>query len=155
MFDYKKLIKSILLPLAAGGLSALLTMNSMDIYDRIVKPSLAPPGFLFPIVWTVLYVLMGISAFLIKTSDADSVRISSALNIYTVQLILNITWPLLFFVYERFTLSFIWLLLLLIAVIVMTFRFYEINKTAGLLQIPYIIWLIFAGYLNYMVSVLN
>ncbi len=155
MFKQKilPLIIAIAIPLGVGGLAGLLTMNSMGFYETINQPPLAPPGFLFPIVWGVLYTLMGISSYLIwKEHTAES---RMALYIYAVQLVLNFVWPLIFFNGRMFLLAFVWLLILLATVIVMTIRFYNINKLAGLLQIPYILWLIFASYLNFAIFLLN
>ena len=147
------IIIAIAIPLTVGGLAGLLTMSSMGFYETINKPPLAPPGFLFPIVWGILYTLMGISSYLIwKEHTAES---RMALYIYAVQLILNFVWPLLFFNGRMFLFSFVWLLALLATVILMTVRFYNINKVAGLLQIPYILWLVFASYLNFAIFLLN
>lgn len=155
MFKQKvlPLIIAIAIPLAVGGLAGVLTMNSMGFYETINKPPLAPPGFLFPIVWAILYTLMGISSYLIwKEHTAES---RMALYIYAVQLILNFIWPLIFFNGRMYLFAFVWLLVLLATVIYMTVKFYEINKLAGLLQIPYILWLIFASYLNFATFLLN
>ena len=155
MFKQKvlPLIIAIVIPLAVGGLAGVLTMNSMGFYETINKPPLAPPGFLFPIVWAILYTLMGISSYLIwKEHTAES---RMALYIYAVQLILNFIWPLIFFNGRMYLFAFVWLLVLLATVIYMTVKFYEINKLAGLLQIPYILWLIFASYLNFATFLLN
>ena len=147
------IIISIVIPLAVGGLAGFLTMNSMGFYETINKPPLAPPGFLFPIVWGILYTLMGISSYLVWREHSAESRM--ALYIYAVQLVLNFVWPLLFFNGRMFLLSFVWLLALLAIVIFMTVRFYNINKVAGLLQIPYILWLIFASYLNFAIFLIN
>lgn len=155
MFKQKvlPLIIAIAIPLAVGGLAGVLTMNSMGFYETINKPPLAPPGFLFPIVWAILYTLMGISSYLIwKEHTAES---RMALYIYAVQLVLNFIWPLIFFNGRMYLFAFVWLLVLLATVIYMTVKFYEINKLAGLLQIPYILWLIFASYLNFATFLLN
>lgn len=147
------IIIAIAIPLAVGGLAGLLTMNSMGFYETITKPPLAPPGFLFPIVWGILYTLMGISSYLVWREHTAESRM--ALYIYAVQLILNFIWPLLFFNGRMFLFSFVLLLALLATVIYMTVKFYNINKLAGLLQIPYILWLIFASYLNFAIFLLN
>lgn len=141
------------IPLIVGGLAGLLTMNSMGFYETINKPPLAPPGFLFPIVWGLLYTLMGVSSYLVwKEKTAES---RMALYIYAFQLILNFVWPLLFFNGRIFLFSFVWLIILLITVIYMTIKFYSVNKLAGILQIPYILWLTFASYLNLAIFLLN
>lgn len=149
----KKLIISVLISLGVGGLSAIITSGSMDIYKTLVKPSLAPPSILFPIVWTILYILMGISAYLIYNSN--NLESDDALKIYGLQLLVNFVWPILFFVLKLRLLSFVWIVLLLILVIVMILKFYKINKTAAYLQIPYFIWVLFASYLNLGFYLLN
>lgn len=139
--------------LLAGGLSALLTGSSMEKYQALEKPVLSPPGITFPIIWTVLYLLMGISAWLIyETRTRGKTR---ALKLYLTQLAVNLLWPLLFFGMEWYLFSFFWLLLLLLLVILMILRFLPLSRTAALLQIPYVFWLIFAGYLNVSVWLMN
>lgn len=136
-----------------GLLSALLTRNNMNIYDKISTPPLSPPGILFPIVWTILYILMGISAARIYTANNN--KWSSSLSVWSVQLIVNFLWSILFFNYQAFLLSFIWLVLLLILIMIMIILFYKIDKAAGLIQIPYFLWVTFAGYLNFAIYLLN
>ncbi len=156
MTNKKKLFISLAVPLAVGGAAALLTMGSMSSYDSIIKPQLSPPPVVFPIAWTVLYILMGISCYLIWNSDkANKEDVNKALWIYGIQLALNAAWPLLFFNGKLFSLSLVELIIMLVTVILMTVKFGEINKTASYLQIPYILWLIFAAYLNYSVYILN
>ncbi len=145
----------ILIPLAVGGLAAFLTKDSMDIYKTIAKPALAPPAILFPIVWTLLYILMGVGSTIIYNSDAVSQDKSGALAIYALQLAVNFFWSIFFFNKRAFLLSFVWLILLWILIIAMIARFVKINKTAGYLQIPYLIWVSFAGYLNLAIYLLN
>ncbi len=155
MFKKKVLpiVIAIAIPLIVGGLAGLLTMNSMGFYETINKPPLAPPGFLFPIVWGLLYILMGVSSYLVWREKTAKSRM--ALYIYAVQLVLNFVWPLIFFNGRMFLFAFVWLLILLVTVIIMTIKFYEINKIAGFLQIPYILWLAFASYLNLAIFLLN
>ena len=147
---------SCLISLGVGGISALLTMKNMNIYDTIIKPPLSPPGIIFPIVWTALYLLMGISAGLIwerrglTAKDADN-----ALIAYGASLVVNFAWSIIFFNFEAFLLAFIWLLFLLYLVIRTTYLYKKIDKVAAALQIPYIIWTAFAGYLSFSVWVLN
>jgi len=152
----KPYIISVLIALGVGGLSALITSSSMDIYDEIVKPELAPPGFLFPIVWGVLFVLMGISAAIVynKTKTRKSIA-NTGLGVYALQLAVNFFWSILFFNLRAFLFSFVWLILLWILIIIMIIRFLKISPLAAYLQIPYLIWVTFAGYLNYMIYVLN
>lgn len=147
------LIVSLAISLGVGGLSALSTMNSDEVYNSLNQPALAPPSWLFPVVWSILFALMGISAYLVYVSDSPIKK--QALTIYAVQLAVNFVWPLLFFRLEAFLFSFLWILLLIVLVVEMAAAFYKANKTAGLLQIPYILWLIFAAYLNFMIFRLN
>ncbi len=151
----KPYIIGILIPLAVGGLAAFLTRNSMDIYKSVEKPPLAPPGILFPIVWTVLYILMGIGSTLVYKSDAEAKDKNQALFIYGLQLAVNFFWSILFFNLRAFLPSFIWLLLLWVLVVIMIVRFGRIGKTAAWLQVPYLLWVSFAGYLNLMIWLLN
>ena len=151
----KLLIKSIALPLLVGLVSGLLTRNAMQDFQALVKPPLAPPAWLFPVVWTILYILMGISAYLIQTSDAHPETKSDALMIYRYQLIVNFLWPVLFFSFGWYLFAFAWLLLLWGLVILMIWDFSKISKTAAYLNIPYLIWLTFAAYLNGAIWWLN
>ena len=151
----KSYVIAILIPIAAGLLSAFFTRNNMDLYQSIIKPPLAPPAILFPIVWTILYTLMGISSAIVYNSDADSEDKKQALLLYGLQLIVNFFWSILFFNQRAFLLSLIWLVLLWILILWMIVCFYKINKTAAWLQIPYLLWVSFAGYLNLMIYLLN
>jgi len=151
--NFKALIISILISLGVGGLSALITGGSMDMYNMLVKPPLSPPGIVFPIVWTILYILMGISAYIIYKSRDISKK--EALKIYAIQLLINFIWPILFFKLEWLFPSFIWILILLGVIILMISKFYKIDKTAAYLQIPYLLWVIFATYLNFSFYILN
>ncbi len=152
MKNKKQLIIAILIPLAVGGLSALLSGN-MSIYDTINKPALSPPGFLFPIVWTILYILMGISSYMIYISNDPEKE--NALFAYALQLGLNFFWSIIFFRFRLYFLAFVWLLAMILVISVMIYRFYKIKPLAAYLQIPYLAWCIFAAYLNFMVFLLN
>ena len=144
----KPYIISVLIALAVGGLSALLTMGNMDIYDQIIKPSFAPPGIVFPIVWAILYVLMGISSARIYIKGGN-------LFYYTIQLILNFFWSIIFFNLNAFLLAFVWLVILWIFILLMIISFFRTDKLAAYLQIPYLLWVTFAGWLTLMVYMLN
>lgn len=143
----------ILIPLGVGGLSALLTMKNMNIYSEIVAPPLSPPGVLFPIVWSVLYILMGVSSAIIYNSNSN--KKEDALFIYATSLVLNFFWSIFFFNLRNFVFSFIILLALLFTIILTVIRYFKINKVASILQIPYILWVTFAGYLNFAIILLN
>lgn len=149
------LIKCIAIPLIIGGISAFLTRGSMEIFETLNQPPLSPPGWLFPVVWTILYVLMGIASYLIIQSDADSDKIASAMTVYIWQLVVNFLWPTFFFNFGWYLFAFLWILLLWLLVLITTIRFYGISKVAGLLMIPYLLWTTFATYLNLGVWWLN
>ena len=144
-------IKSILFPVLVGALVGLITSGSMD-YNMLQKPPIAPPGAVFPIVWTILYVLMGISYGILKVNNQTDEEIDW---IYYIQLAINALWSIIFFTFKWRLFAFIWIILLAIAVISMIIKFYNKNKVAGLLQIPYILWIIFAAYLNFGFYILN
>lgn len=146
-------IMFLLIPLAAGSISALLSGNMSGSYASFAKPSFAPPGILFPIVWTILYLLMGISSYLIVQSDHPDK--CPALLIYFIQLFFNFVWSILFFGFSNYLLAFFWLLLLILLIIIMIVRFYKIKPLAAYLQIPYLLWCIFAAVLNFSVYLLN
>ena len=149
------LIKSIAIPSVMGAVAGFLTRNAMQDFETLNQPPLSPPGWLFPIVWTILYVLMGISAYMIKVADASTEEIDDALTIYRYQLIVNFLWPVFFFNFGWYLFAFAWLILLWILVILMIKKFYSISKPAAYLNIPYLLWLTFAAYLNLGVWWLN
>ena len=149
------LLKCIAVPLLVGVVSAFLTRGGMEMFETIVKPPLSPPNWLFPVVWTILYILMGISSYLILTSGAEQEKIEKAISIYGYQLVVNFLWPTFFFNLQWYLFSFFWLLLLWLLVFQMIRKFAEIDKRAALLNLPYLIWLTFAGYLNLGIWWLN
>lgn len=138
--------------LAVGALSSVAG-GAMKGFKGINTPSITPAPAVFSVAWTILYLLMGISAYLVYESKGGMTKKSLAL--YIAQLAVNFLWPVFFFRLHAFTFSFIWLLLLLVLVIMMTVNFKSIRPAAGYLQIPYILWLVFAGALNCMVITLN
>ena len=150
----KPYIFSVLIALGVGGLSAFLTRGNMNIYEKINKPPLSPPSVLFPIVWTVLFILMGISSAIIYRSQNPPYK-ESALNIYTLQLIVNFLWSIIFFNMQNYLLAFILIIFLWIFIYKMIKIFLKVNPLAGILQIPYLLWVTFAGYLNLMIYILN
>lgn len=152
----KPYIISVAIALGVGALAALLTRESMNIYEEINTPPLSPPGFLFPVVWTVLYILMGISSARVYVKGKeDGVSVSSALRVYALQLAVNFFWSLIFFNMRAFLFAFIWLLFLWVLIIIMIRKFYEIDKPSAYLQIPYFLWVTFAAYLNLAIFLLN
>ena len=150
--QWKKLISCLAIPLAAGGLSALLTRGSMESFEALNEPALSPPGWLFPVVWTVLFVLMGIASYLAAVSGGPN---RTALAVYGVQLLFNFVWPLLFFRLAQYLPAFIWLVILWVLILVTAVLFYRISKPAGYLMLPYLTWVAFAGYLNLAIFLLN
>lgn len=144
-------IKSILLPVIVGGIVGLIISRFID-YNSLEKPFLAPPSIVFPIVWTILYILMGISYGRLKSKGLTDEKTNI---IYYVQLGINALWSIFFFVFKWRLFSFLWIILLDIAVILMIINFYKKDKAAGLLQIPYMLWCLFATYLNLGIYLLN
>ena len=152
----KPYLVSILISVGVGALSAFLTRGNMDIYEEIKMPPLSPPSILFPIVWGILYILMGISAAMIFTKRRDDFKKStSALATYASSLIVNFAWSIIFFNFRAFFFAFVWLLLLLYLIIKTILQYREIDKVAAYLQIPYALWVIFAGYLTFGIWILN
>ena len=151
MSKIKIYAKSILIPVIIGGVIGLIISRSID-YNSLQKPPLSPPSILLPIVWTILYVLMGISYGIL---DSKSLIELKTKIIYSLQLFVNATWSLIFFTLKWRLFAFIWIIILDVLVIVMIIDFFKKNKTAGLLQIPYLLWIIFASYLNLGVYLLN
>ena len=139
---------------AIGGLSALLTNMGMESYKAAQKPPLTPPDIVFPIVWTILFTLMAISAARVWLTDNSRLR-NHGIIVYFIQLFFNFFWSVLFFNFQAYGLSFLWIIGLWILILLMIVKFYRADKIAGLLQIPYLLWVTFASYLNFMVYQLN
>lgn len=153
--QWKSIIFWVLLSEAAGFLAGMLTREATQIYsDTIMKPPLSPPAWVFPVVWGILYALMGIGAGLVAAEES-SVQRSRALNLMVAQLVVNFFWSLIFFNTQAFGFALLWLLLLLGLVIWMALEFRKTVPLAAKLQIPYILWLVFAAYLNAGVWYLN
>ena len=147
---------SIAIALAVGGLSALLTAGNMDIYSQITQPPFAPPSVLFPIVWTLLYILMGISAAMIYLQKEENPQSAQkSFVFYSVSLFLNFFWSIIFFNMQAFLFSFIWLLLLWASILLTILHYRKISPLAAALQVPYLLWVTFAGYLNLAIFILN
>ncbi len=152
----KPYIISVLLALGVGALSALLTKGNMDIYDSIVRPPLSPPMWTFPVVWSVLYILMGISSAIVYIRRDDDRNVAgNALKLYAVQLAVNFLWSIIFFNMRAYLFAFIWLIFLWLLILAMIISFWKISRTAAYLQIPYLLWVTFAGYLTFMIYFLN
>lgn len=149
------LIISIIIAEGVGILSGFLGMTNSMNYMQLKKPSFSPPSWIFPIVWTILYLLMGIAAYKVWIKGKQGEKNTKALVLYILQLILNFFWSIIFFRFNLYGVAFFELLLLIIIVIMTTFEFYKTDKIAAYLMIPYILWLSFAGVLNYTVWMLN
>jgi len=149
------LIVCIVIPLLIGGLAALLSGSGMEVFEMVNKPPLSPPAWVFPVAWTILYTLMGISSYLILVEDVPQEQKEDAIRIYGLQLLVNFLWPTFFFNYQWYLFSFFWLVLLWLLVLLMIWKFKDISRVAALLNIPYLIWLTFAGYLNFSIWLLN
>lgn len=151
MKKIKIYIKSILMPVIIGGIVGIINSSSID-YNSLAKPFLAPPSIAFPIVWTILYILIGVSYGILKSKKLTNSEIDL---IYYIQLGVNSLWSIFFFLAKWRLFSFIWIIILAILIIVMIFKFYNKDKVAGLLQIPYLLWVLFASYLNIAIYILN
>lgn len=150
--QWRKLLLCLAVPLGVGVLAALLTSGGMETFAALQKPPLSPPGWLFPVVWTILYIFMGIASYLVLTSGKPY---KTALRVYGLQLLFNFVWPLLFFNLSLYLTAFVWLVLLWLLILANTVLFGRISKPAGILLLPYLAWVAFAGYLNLSVYLLN
>ena len=145
----------IILPLLIGVCATIFTKDMMEEYGNLNRPFLAPPTIIFPIAWTILYVLMGVSSALIYTNESDNRNRVIGLALHGVQLILNFFWSIIFFNLGHYYFAFIWLVILWLVVFSMLMNYKSISKTAFFLNVPYIVWLTFAGYLNLATAILN
>ena len=151
MNKIKIYIKSIAIPVIIGGIVGF-TISSFIDYNSLESPFLSPPSIAFPIVWSILYVLMGVSYGILKSKKLTTTEIDW---IYYIQLGVNSLWSIFFFLAKWRLFSFIWIIILAILIIVMILKFYNKNKLAALLQIPYLLWVLFASYLNIAIYILN
>ena len=151
MSKLKIYTKSILIPVIIGGIVGLIISGSID-YNSLEKPFLAPPSILFPIAWTILYILMGVSYGILKSKNLID---SKSKLIYYLQLFVNAMWSIFFFTLKWRLFSFIWIIVLDILVVLIILNFYKKDKTSGLLQIPYLLWILFASYLNISIYLQN
>jgi len=155
MAKAKNYVFSIALPLALGAVAGFLTRDGMERYGAYVqKPAFSPPDIVFPVAWSILYSLMGYGAARVRAAGASPAG-KQAMHLYYMQLFVNFCWSFLFFGMELYLFSFVWLLLLCALVFLMIRAFYPIDKAAALLQIPYMLWLLFAASLNFGVYMLN
>ncbi len=153
MHKGRAIAANLLIPLGVGGLAAWCTAGSMEIYKGMRQPPLAPPGWVFPPVWTLLYLLMGAASYLVWARD--STGRNGALLCYGVQLAFNFSWTLIFFNLRSYGFAFFWILALWALVLLTAVRFYKEAPAAGWLLVPYLLWTAFAAYLNLGVWLLN
>ena len=151
---WKELLICLAIPLAVGGLSALLS-GGMSGYQMLNQPPLSPPGWVFPVVWTILYLLMGYASYRVLTSGADPKQIRQALTLYGAQLFFNFLWSPVFFGLQWRLVAFFILIVLWVLIYLTMKAFSEIDEWAGNLLLPYILWVTFAGYLNLGAFLLN
>lgn len=149
------LLINIIIPVVGGALVGYINKNSFEFYSTLEKPFFSPPAIVFPIVWTILYILMGIAAYRFFMKNKIKGLNSDGYFYYIMQLLFNFAWSFIFFTFRLYGISFLWLVVILIIVIITTIKFFKVDKLAGILMIPYILWLFFAGILNYFIWVLN
>lgn len=151
----KKLVVCLAVPLAVGGLAAALSMSGTQAFAALEKPLLTPPAWVFPVVWTALYLMMGLASYLVSEANRPKDEISAALTVYACQLALNFFWPILFFRFALYLFAFFWLIALWLAVLATFAFFHKLSSRAGGLILPYLLWVTFAGYLNLGIYLLN
>ena len=154
-FDLTRFLTFLLIPLSVGAVSGVVSGGGMDSFSEMVKPPLSPPGWLFPIVWTILFILMGVASYFVASADVDPAQKRVALVFYGVQLFFNFFWSIIFFNLEWYLFAFIWLIVLWKLIFITTILFWRISKPAGYLMLPYLVWVTFAGYLNLAIYLLN
>ncbi len=152
-FSFTELIISIVFAELVGAVSALLAGDFRGLYTELIQPPLSPPAWVFPVVWAVLYALMGITSYMIYRSD--SYRSKSALIVYFIQLAVNFSWSIIFFRFQLFTIAAVVAVILTVLVGIMICMFLSIRKKAGYFNIPYLLWMIFASYLAIGTMLLN
>lgn len=152
---FKPLIISIAVPLLTGVISAFITYGQMAELQYLNKPAVTPSESVFPVIWTVLFILMGIASYLIAVSQTNHYSVNSALAVYAVQLAVTFFWPIFFFNFGWYFFSFLWLILLWLLILLTIIRFYRISRPAAYLMLPYILWVTFAGYINFMIFLMN
>lgn len=152
---WKPLLFNMAVPLALGSLTGYFTMDGMKTFSALEQPPLSPPAWVFPVAWTLLYLMMGAAAYLIFASDAPREERKGALRLYAWQLLVNLSWPVLFFCFGWYGAAFCWLVLLWILVFRTTITFYRFDHKTLFLLLPYLFWVSFAGYLNLGIVLLN
>jgi tryptophan-rich sensory protein len=154
-FNIKKLIKNLAIPLLVGIVSGFLTRGGVEQFKTdTIKPVFSPPDWLFPVVWTILYILMGISSYIIDIKVTTNDK-RTATVLYYLQLAFNFFWSFIFFNFQAYLPAFVWIIILWVLIIATTIEFYKIDKAAGILMVPYLIWVTFAAVLNFSIYLLN
>lgn len=154
-FKFIPLLINIAIPVLGGAIVGYLNSNTMSLYESLKKPFFSPPAIVFPIVWTILYILMGIAAYRIFMRNKQGADDNGAYFFYLIQLIVNFLWSFVFFTFRLYGISFIILLILFVLIIITFIKFIKVDKIAGFLLVPYLIWVAFAGVLNFFVWMLN
>ena len=147
------LIINAAVPLLIGGLSALIVGDNFELFASVNKPPLSPPASLFPVVWTILYILLGASYYLVKNEKDCNIEINT--RVYILNLVLNFFWSIIFFNLRAYLAAFVWIILLILSTILLIKEFFGCKKIAGIINIPYLLWLLFAAYLSFSVYILN
>lgn len=153
--NLKILAVCVAVPLIVGALSGIITSGAMDSFNSLEQPPLSPPSWLFPVVWTVLFILMGTASYFALMSTGNQSDITSAMVFYAIQLVFNFLWSVFFFNFGFLWFALIWLVVLWLLILITAVKFYALSPIAGYLMIPYILWVSFAGYLNFAVAYLN
>lgn len=154
-FNFLALLKNIILPVGGAIIVGLMTKGGMNIYNSLKKPIITPPSIVFPIVWTILYVLMGIAAYRIYMNNRSGRDDKGAYFYYLIQLSINFLWSFIFFNFRLYGISFILIIVLLVLIIITTIKFFKNDKLSGFLMIPYILWVSFASVLTFFIYMLN
>ncbi|WP_160673437.1 TspO/MBR family protein [Clostridium sp. C8-1-8] len=154
-FNFGDLLISILVALGGGIVIGFITSASEKQYLNLAKPIFSPPSWLFPIVWTILYLLMAIAAYRVYELKQQGININNALLFYSIQLILNFLWPLIFFKLRLYGLAFIELVILFIFIIITFIKFIKVDKISSILLVPYMLWVAYAGALNFFIWMMN
>lgn len=152
---WKTLLLCVAIPLVVGGIAGFISKDSTGMYATLNRPPLSPPGWVFPVAWTILYILMGIASYLIVTSGAPQKSIRNAIVLYGIQLFFNFMWTFWFFNLQLYFFAFVWLVVLWVLILATIRSFSLISKSAAYLMLPYLLWVTFAGYLNLSIALLN
>ncbi len=153
--QWKALLINIVIPLAVGAISGFVTSNTEQIFEQLNKPPLSPPAILFPIVWSILYLFMGISSYIVYTSNFDIKQKQNAIKLNAAQLVVNFFWSIIFFGLSLYFVGFIWVLLLIVLVVLLIKTVKPISKYSAFFLYPYLAWICFAAYLSLAIAIIN